>query len=219
MRAAPYPTTDAVTLLRAEHAVATLLADASDLTDSYPEVLGAIAETLGWEVAAAWELDRDDPTALRRAALWHTPAIPGDRLEALVAAASLPIGHGLPGRVWRSGTPAWIVDVTVDPDFPRAEAAKSAGLHSAFCFPVVSGDELAGVMEFFTPEPRMPDEHLLETMASLGRQIGQFIDRTDAHASMHDSEARMRAILEAALDCVVTIDEHGCVVEFNPAAE
>ena len=219
MRAAAHPTTDAVTLLRAEHAVATLLADASDLSDSYPEVLRAIAETLGWEVAAAWELDPDHPLTLRRAALWHAPSILPARLEALFAATTLPIGHGLPGRVWQARTPAWIVDVTVDPDFPRAEAARAAGLHSAFCFPVVSGDELAGAMEFFTPEPRMPDEHLLETMASLGRQIGQFIDRADAHASMHDSEARMRAILEAALDCVVTIDEDGCVVEFNPAAE
>src|SRR3954454_6828933 len=218
-KTAEYPTTDAVTLLRAEHAVATLLADASDLTSSYPEVLRAIAEALGWEVAAAWEKEPDDPLSLRRVALWPSPSIPYSRVEPLAASTTMPIGHGLPGRVWRSGTPAWIVDVTVDPDFPRAEAAKEAGLHSAFCFPVVSGEELAGVMEFFTPEPRMPDDHLLETMASLGRHIGQFIDRADAHASMHDSEARMRAILEAALDCVVTMDEQGCVVEFNPAAE
>src|SRR3954469_16630141 len=219
MRAVTYPATDAVTLLRAEHAVATLLADASDLTSSYPEVLRAIAEALGWEVAAAWEKEPDDPLSLRRVALWHSPSIPSSRVEPLAASTTMPIGHGLPGRVWRSGTPAWIVDVTVDPDFPRAEAARSAGLHSAFCFRVVSAEELAGVMEFFTPEPRMPDDHLLETMASLGRQIGQFIERADAHASMHDSEARMRAILDAALDCVVTMDEDGCVVEFNPAPE
>src|SRR3954452_11256740 len=219
MRAVAYPTSDAVTLLRAEHAVATLLADAADLRTSYPEVLRAIAETLGWEVAAAWEKDPDDPLSLRRAVFWHSVSIPPARVGALSASTTMPIGRGLPGRVWRSGTPAWIVDVTVDPDFPRAEAARAAGLHSAFCFPVVSAEELAGVMEFFTPEPRMPDDHLLETMASLGRQIGQFIDRADAHASMHDSEGRMRAILEAALDCVVTMDEHGCVVEFNPAAE
>src|SRR3954464_15593448 len=219
MRAVAYPTSDAVTLLRAEHAVATLLADAADLRTSYPEVLRAIAETLGWEVAAAWEKDPDEPLSLRRVAFWHSRAMPAARVEALYAAAKIPIGHGLPGRVWQSGTPAWIVDVTVDPDFPRADAARAAGLHSAFCFPVISGEELAGAMEFFTPEPRMPDDHLLETMASLGRQIGQFIDRADAHASMHDSEGRMRAILEAALDCVVTMDEHGCVVEFNPAAE
>jgi PAS domain S-box-containing protein len=219
MRGATYPATDAVTLLRAEHAVATLLADATDLTSSYPGVLGAIAETLGWEVAAAWQKDPGDPLSLRRVALWHAPSIPDSSIEPLATSTTMPIGHGLPGRVWLSRTPAWIVDVTVDPDFPRAAAARAAGLHSAFCFPVVSAEELVGVMEFFTPEPRMPDDHLLETMASLGRHIGQFIERADAHASMHDSEARMRAILEAALDCVVTMDEHGCVVEFNPAAE
>src|SRR4051794_40125450 len=171
MRAASYPTTDVVTLLRAEHAVATLLAEATDLTDAYPAVLRAIAETLGWEVAAAWELDPQDPLTLRRVALWHSQAIAAERLEPLSTATTVPVGHGLPGRVWQSRMPAWIVDVTVDPDFPRAEAARAAGLHSAFCFPVVSAEELAGVMEFFTPEPRMPDDHLLETMASLGRQI------------------------------------------------
>src|SRR2546423_1444494 len=185
-----YSTTDAVTLLRAEHAVARLLADATDLTESYPAVLRAIAETLGWEVAAAWDADPDDPLALERVALWHADTIPEAALEPLCAATHMPIAHGLPGRVWRSRMPAWIVDVTVDPDFPRAEAARVAGLHSAFCFPVMSGEELAGVMEFFTPEPRMPDDHLLATMANLGRQIGQFMDRAAPRASLEDTKAR-----------------------------
>src|SRR3954467_3323986 len=121
MRAVAYPTSDAVTLLRAEHAVATLLADAADLRTSYPEVLRAIAETLGWEVAAAWEKDPDEPLSPRRVAFWHPRApfgpsrgMPAARVGALYAAATIPIGHGLPGRVWQSGTPAWIVDVTVD---------------------------------------------------------------------------------------------------------
>jgi PAS domain S-box-containing protein len=33
------------------------------------------------------------------------------------------------------------------------------------------------------------------------------------------SEARKTAILNSALDCIVTIDHDGCVTEFNPAAE
>jgi PAS domain S-box-containing protein len=33
------------------------------------------------------------------------------------------------------------------------------------------------------------------------------------------SEARKAAILDAALDCIVTIDHEGCITEFNPAAE
>ena len=37
--------------------------------------------------------------------------------------------------------------------------------------------------------------------------------------SLRESEARKSAILEAALDCIITMDEHGRIVEFNPAAE
>ncbi|HEV2813986.1 MAG TPA: PAS domain S-box protein, partial [Solirubrobacteraceae bacterium] len=33
------------------------------------------------------------------------------------------------------------------------------------------------------------------------------------------SEALHRAVLDSALDCIVTIDGDGCIVEFNPAAE
>jgi two-component system cell cycle sensor histidine kinase/response regulator CckA len=33
------------------------------------------------------------------------------------------------------------------------------------------------------------------------------------------SEARSRAMLAAALDCVITVDHHGAILEFNPAAE
>lgn len=36
---------------------------------------------------------------------------------------------------------------------------------------------------------------------------------------LKNSEARKAAILESALDCIVTIDHEGCITEFNPAAE
>lgn len=40
-----------------------------------------------------------------------------------------------------------------------------------------------------------------------------------AAQALRASEERLRAVLESALDCIVTIDHHGRVVEFNPAAE
>src|SRR3954454_16626090 len=145
MRTAAADTSDALTLLRAEHAVARLLADASDLTSSYPELLRAIAETLDWEVAAAWEQDPSQPGVLRRAAFWHSVTMAPAALEQLRATDTLPTGNGLPGRVWESGVPAWIVDVTVDPNFPRADAARAAGLQSAFCFPIATGAGMTGL--------------------------------------------------------------------------
>src|SRR5262245_20147636 len=43
--------------------------------------------------------------------------------------------------------------------------------------------------------------------------------RKRAEAELSESESRNRAILQAALDCVMTIDQDGKIVEFNPAAE
>jgi PAS domain S-box-containing protein len=37
--------------------------------------------------------------------------------------------------------------------------------------------------------------------------------------ALRRSEARKAAILDAALDCIITMDHEGCITEFNPAAE
>jgi PAS domain S-box-containing protein len=132
---------------------------------------------------------------------------------------SLAPGEGLPGRVWRTGEPAWVPDVMADQNFPRAPQAGQAGLHAAFCFPIRSARGVLGVMEFFSGEPRELDSELLATMAILGDQVGQAVERRRDAEVLHAKEARHRAMLDAALDCVVTMDHEGRVVDFNPAAE
>jgi PAS domain S-box-containing protein len=44
-------------------------------------------------------------------------------------------------------------------------------------------------------------------------------DRRRLDAELKLTEARKTAILDSALDCIVTIDHEGCITEFNPAAE
>src|SRR5262249_38423523 len=83
-------------------------------------------------------------------------------------------GIGLPGRVWASGRPAWIPDVVVDGNFPRAPAAERVGLHAAFALPILRGADVVGAMEFFSREIREPDAALLETMMTVGAQVGLF---------------------------------------------
>ena len=61
-----------------------------------------------------------------------------------------------------------------------------------------------------------------EPDGSVREWVGTCTDVTEsamAEQAMRESEARNRAVLEAALDCIVTIDHAGRVVEFNPAAE
>jgi diguanylate cyclase (GGDEF)-like protein/PAS domain S-box-containing protein len=44
-------------------------------------------------------------------------------------------------------------------------------------------------------------------------------ERMQAEAALQESEARKSAIVQTALDCVVTIDHEGKILEFNPSAE
>jgi two-component system, cell cycle sensor histidine kinase and response regulator CckA len=43
--------------------------------------------------------------------------------------------------------------------------------------------------------------------------------RTRAEAALWDSEARKSAIVESTIDGIITIDQEGKIIEFNPAAE
>ena len=59
----------------------------------------------------------------------------------------------------------------------------------------------------------------MATLASLGRLAGQFVEHRRAEAAVHESEARKRAMLDAALDAVITIDAGGRIVEVNAAVQ
>lgn len=50
-------------------------------------------------------------------------------------------------------------------------------------------------------------------------QLQDITERKRAQDHLRDSEARKTAMLETALDCIITVDHYGRIVEFNPAAE
>jgi light-regulated signal transduction histidine kinase (bacteriophytochrome) len=101
-------------------------------------------------------------------------------------------GEGLPGRVWESGEPMWLEDVVRDRRFSLAEQAAAAGLHATFVFPIRSGEDTCGVMEFFSREIEHPDKSLLQMFSALGAQIGQFIERRRAEEQLRRTTADLQ---------------------------
>jgi PAS domain S-box-containing protein len=208
------PPPSASRLLRVEHAVAEALLEAESADEAFPRLLAAVGEGLGWHYGGVWLPAAD--ARLHCTATWSAGGKPLERFVAGSLALVLEPGEGLPGRVQARQRPAWVADVTVDPNFPRGQDAREAGLHTAFAIPLA---RTGGAMEFLTAETREPDEDLMATLASLGRLAGQFVAQRRAEAAVHDSEARKRAMLDAALDAVITIDHQGRIVEVNAAVE
>jgi PAS domain S-box-containing protein len=197
-----------------EHAVAEALLDTDSADDAFPRLLAAVGEGLGWHYGGVWLPVPDG--SLHCVAVWSAGGKPLERFAAASKNLVLAPGEGLPGRVQARQRPAWIADVTSDPNFPRGQDASEAGLYSAFAIPLAG---TGGAMEFLTAQTREPDEDLTATLSSLGRLAGQFVAHRRAEAAVHESEARKRAMLDAALDAVITIDAGGHIVEVNAAVE
>src|SRR5207237_10296600 len=171
-----------------QHTVTQVLAEAATLEDATPKILRAVCECLVWDVGALWRIDRE-AGVLRCVEIWHHEAIALPEFEAASRQSTLAPGIGLPGHVWSSREPAYIPDAVHDANFPRAPVAAPAALHAAFGFPILLGSDVLGVMEFFSHEIRRPDRDLLNMMATIGSQIGQFIERKQAEDALHYTQA------------------------------
>jgi signal transduction histidine kinase/integral membrane sensor domain MASE1/CheY-like chemotaxis protein len=166
-------------LLAANLAVTRILAESPALNTATTQILETIGTMLNWQVGDMWTPDSESKT-LRCLSMWNSPAAQIESFKRANLEHSFLPGAGLPGRVWTNLKPVWIPDVTKDNNFPRSKFAVSSGLHSAFAFPIMCGDRFLGVMEFFSAEIREPDDALLTMFASIGNQIGQFVERKRA---------------------------------------
>lgn len=125
---------------------------------------------------------------------------------------------GIAGWAGATGKAAWIKDVTRQPKFARAKLAKKAGLKAGFAFPVLVGDEVAAVLEFFSTEVEEPDEKLLEVMMHVGTQLGRVIERKRAEEQLQRSEDRFRSLVQSSPDAIVVYCEDGVVSLANESA-
>lgn len=138
--------------------------------------------------------------------------------RALTEGTRTELGRGLIGRIAASGEPEWVVDLAGDPDFLRRPPAGSE-VRSCLAFPVLSGSEVVGVLEFYSVEVVEPDAALLETMSSIGTQLGRVIERERAERDLRISKAEFAGIVELSADAILSVDERQRIVLFNRGAE
>lgn len=178
--------------LALQYAVTRIVSRSIDFVEGTHEILETVCEGLGWQVGVLWSVDHQEKV-LRCVDIWHSPSIDTTDFEAACLTTPFVKGIGLPGRIWESGKPVWISNLKKDRNFPRATSAEHSGLRAGFGFPILLGNEVLGVIEFFSQEIRQPDRELLEMIGSVGSQIGQFQERKRAEEKLAHLLVRERS--------------------------
>jgi len=184
-------------MLQLEHRVARLLAETDDAASALHAVIRAVCEAEGWTCGRYFRVEGG-------AARFHDgwcidDAAAREFLERSRAIEFRP-GEGLTGRVMQHGEPLWSQDAQNDPRTAHQAMWHGSGLRGSFVFAVVAESRIVGVLNFARPAGLEPDERLLAASRVIGSQIGQFLQRKQAEASLRDSEARFRRLTEMSSD-------------------
>lgn len=178
--------------LALQYAITRIVSRSMDFVEGTHEILETVCESLGWQVGVLWAVDHQDEV-LRCVDVWHEAMLDMSEFEYASRKSTFARQVGLPGRIWSWGRPAWIPNLKKDANFPLAPFAERAGLRAGFGFPIQLGDEVIGVIEFFSQEIRQPDEELIEMIGSVGSQIGQFQERKRAEEKLAHLLVRERS--------------------------
>ncbi|WP_223300837.1 diguanylate cyclase domain-containing protein [Oscillatoria nigro-viridis] len=206
----------------AQYAVTHILSESSSLDNATPRILQAICQSFGWDLGELWtpaEAETDtrlgaeiksekqplwclqlccpieETPCWRRVAVWQ----PGEEVSEFAEndpQITLAAGEGLPGAVSRSGSTQWITDIVADRNFVRSRLAEAAGLRSGFGFPIHAKGQVVGVMTFFCREELQPDQDLLQIIAVVSSQLGEFVKRKYAEQELQEAEASIRFLYE-----------------------
>jgi len=180
--------------LAAQHAITRSLASATSVAQAAPEILATIAKLADWQIGELWCADFDSGLLLLSGS-WQAPTGRGAGVDRFSRGTMFTRGEGLPGRVWASGEPLWIPDLSSDHGLVRRQEADRLGLRSFFAFPIPGVGRTVGVVAFFARQQIGPDALVLDLVQSVSHQIGDFIERKRAEDLVRENAARFQAFM------------------------
>lgn len=163
--------------------IASTLTSSLELDEILNKTLGLVMNYMRVEAGEIFLLE-EDGKSLRM--VLHR----GQAAEAFWTRNVFKVGDGYIGIVAQTRKPVISNDLASDVRFLR-EAVVKAGFHQIACIPMLSGENLMGVMSVATTGREPIDDQNVEMMAAVGNWAGLAIENARLHA-----DARRLAILE-----------------------
>ena len=164
---------------------------ANNARDAFQITLDRVCAFMAWPVGHVYVVHG---RLLKSSSIWHDDdprRFAGFRTQS--SAIEFTIDQGMIGQVLGSGLATWLTDLKEESTLLRSESALEAGLNSGFAFPVLIGDEVVAVLEFYSERREEADLGLLSMMANIGTQLGRVVERERARTAAEDRAEAIRS--------------------------
>jgi PAS domain S-box-containing protein len=171
--------------------VAVAANEATEIEEALKLAVDLICDRTGWPIGHAYLVD-DDGEALVPTTVWHVASgVDAARFRAAGDQTRMARGVGLPGKVLEEGRPVWVEDVARDRETLSVRFADEATVRAGFAFPVLTGKDVAAVLEFFAAHPVPLDSQLLDVVGHIGQQLGRVAERVRARRELEEREGKL----------------------------
>ncbi|AEV83338.1 sensory box histidine kinase PhoR [Actinoplanes sp. SE50] len=146
------------------------LVHAREVEHAGAAVLRSLSTCLDWPYLRFWLVD--EVSGRLRPAVTHLS--PG--AEEIPLPPSLRPGEGVAGRCWTTGELIWVADIRA-PDSPVMAQVLGTGYRSAGAVPVLSAEQVVGVLTFFTPDRQDAEPALTVLLTGVAGLLGAYLER------------------------------------------
>ncbi|HYQ43833.1 MAG TPA: diguanylate cyclase [Polyangiaceae bacterium] len=160
-------------------AIAAAANSAQTTQEAFQICLHRVCAFMGWPIGHVYVRHGE---VLRTSGWWNQESARFANFREQSAALEFAADDDMIGQVLGSGLATWLNDLESESSYLRARTAREAGIRSGFAFPVLIGNEVVAVLEFYSERTEEPDLRLLTLMGNIGTQLGRVVERERARA-------------------------------------
>lgn len=178
-----------------ERSAIQVLAESSTLSEAVPNLLQAVGDAMAWEYGEFWIMNTQSHQ-LECAQRWHK-----DSDLSIHQGIQLNFGIEFIQNLWENGGFSFMSAL---PDLNEEFNAVAAqlGIQSVVSFPILGGYEQLGLIVFLRRSSLKAETSLLQSLDSIGSQMGAFVLRQLAEAELQQYNQRICLELRQAAEYV-----------------
>lgn len=199
--------------IRTQLEVTRSISDATTLEDAAERIVGAICTNLGWQGGVFWDLRSQESEVLSLASVSEDNAFD---CATLVGSLSVAFDDLVIKQVLRTCKPIWSETFAED-DSDRKQLIVDHNVVCRMILPITTGKHVVGLIELFGTTLKIQNDESLNLFTGLAKQIAEFSERVAAQSQLSESNGKLGAMVQSAVDGIVTLDTQGKVESFNPA--